>query len=287
MLIPSIPAHLQQGTDPIDKSGLLAALTFKVLTSEELIAQVRQRGVSFKMKPADENEIRRQGAYLGKNGLDNLIVAVHDNYRVKTTPTPVSSPRPSISEPLSAVWSGTELVGISGTGVTARVSAVGTMNFSSPTTTIILEVKNTSKSGTITSIGSFVKVVRKPTEGSKLTVPGEVTPPGYYKFTNEDVIVETPTFKAICPFAFLTTGSRAFHTGNINAGIPPGESTRFSIAGDMFLGDFNPRQLEKGIMIRFQGIGINDDNDIALYPNANVLFSASDPIYQISKTTPK
>ncbi len=202
--------------------------------------------------------------------------------------TPTSTPTPELrAQTESKRTAGTELVGIGGTGVTARISTVRVERFDVLSTLISLTVENTSRSGTITNIGFFVKVVRKPMEGSKTTVPGEITPPGSYRFTNEDLAVETSTFKAICAFAFMTSRSSSFHNGNVGGGIPPGQSTRFSLAGDQFLAGITGRQFERGIILRFQEIGTEELDDIALYPNPNVLFSVSDPVYQISKVAPK
>src|SRR5688572_12186996 len=81
-----------QGQTPIAREGLLRSLSRKVLSSSELVDQVKQRGVDFQLTPADEQEIRRTGKYLRTKGLNSLITAVRNNYRPhvsqKPTPTP-------------------------------------------------------------------------------------------------------------------------------------------------------------------------------------------------------
>jgi tetratricopeptide (TPR) repeat protein len=83
LLIAAPPASAQTQHDPIAKEGLLKALSKKILSSKELVGQVEQRKVSFQLTPADEQEIRSAGKYLGRNGLDNLVAAIRSNYRVK------------------------------------------------------------------------------------------------------------------------------------------------------------------------------------------------------------
>jgi hypothetical protein len=84
--------HAQQ-RDAIAKEGLIKSLNNKVLSSQELIGQIEQRGVDFRLTDKDEQEIRHAGDYLGKKGLDNLITAVRDNYR----PTPLKLQRQPFS----------------------------------------------------------------------------------------------------------------------------------------------------------------------------------------------
>lgn len=96
--MPFTSVHTQQ-RDPIAKEGLLRSLTNKALSSKELIEQVEQRGVSFKLTSTDEQEIRREGKYLGKKGLDDLIAAVRKYYRPTETEThgellPAQDPNP-------------------------------------------------------------------------------------------------------------------------------------------------------------------------------------------------
>ena len=75
--------QIRQDGDPIEKEGLLRALRRRVLTSKELIVEVKKRGVSFQLAEPDEQEIRQAGTSLGANGLDDLIASIRDNYRPK------------------------------------------------------------------------------------------------------------------------------------------------------------------------------------------------------------
>jgi hypothetical protein len=79
VLVVALPICSQQ-REPITKTGLITALKDRGLSSAKVVAQVKRRGVSFQLKPPDENEIRRAGRYLGKKKLDDLVAAVRDNY---------------------------------------------------------------------------------------------------------------------------------------------------------------------------------------------------------------
>jgi hypothetical protein len=87
--------HPQQNTDPIEKTGLLAALEKEALSSKELIDQVKRRGVNFEMDAATEREIRAKGGYLGGKGVDDLITAIRNLANVYNS-TPLASPSPII-----------------------------------------------------------------------------------------------------------------------------------------------------------------------------------------------
>lgn len=134
-LTPPIIARIQQSTDTITKGALLGALRKEALTSEELISEIQRSRLSFQLSPEDEKEIRRAGRYLGKKGLDNLVGAIRSNYRVITSPR--SLPEEKANKPTAvatpqsnAAWLGTDLVGISGTGVTAKGRANKVIVFS-------------------------------------------------------------------------------------------------------------------------------------------------------------
>jgi hypothetical protein len=71
-----------QTKPPIEKEGLLRSLSRKALTSNELIQEIKSRGVSFQLTTVDdENEIRKSATYLRKKGIDNLIAAIRNNFR--------------------------------------------------------------------------------------------------------------------------------------------------------------------------------------------------------------
>lgn len=57
------------------------------LGGQKYLKYIRRYGVIFRMTPADERQIRRVGAHLGVRYLDNLIAAVRDKYRPKTSLT--------------------------------------------------------------------------------------------------------------------------------------------------------------------------------------------------------
>lgn len=88
LVIPPSVSNTQQNTNPITKEALLESLRKKVLSSKELIGEVRQSGVAFRLTPTDEQEIRNAGKYLDRKGLDDLVAAVRSNYRVKKEATP-------------------------------------------------------------------------------------------------------------------------------------------------------------------------------------------------------
>jgi HEAT repeat protein len=86
-----------QDPQPITKKNLLRALTRgskhpSQLPLRRLINLVEQNGVDFQMTPADEREVRTQGTYLGAEGLNDLIAAVHNNYRQPSVPLGTASP---------------------------------------------------------------------------------------------------------------------------------------------------------------------------------------------------
>jgi hypothetical protein len=64
-----------QGRPPIYKAGLVTALKVGGFTAKELAAQIKERGVAFRMTSTDEAELRAAGAD------DEIIAAVRDNYR--------------------------------------------------------------------------------------------------------------------------------------------------------------------------------------------------------------
>lgn len=101
--MPPTSVYTQQ-RDPIAKEGLLRSLRRKVLVSRELVEQVEQRGVDFHLTSTDEKQIRRAGKYLGRQGLDDLITAVRENYRTVVSQRPDAPKTP----PARQSESGTE-----------------------------------------------------------------------------------------------------------------------------------------------------------------------------------
>lgn len=96
-------------------------------------------------------------------------------------------------------------MGISGIGVTARVMTSSINQFGP--NIVRLYVQNTSKSGTITNIGFFVKA-GIPTSGRAMPnpdLPPYVTGPGSYTFVPKEMVIETRDFKVVSIFALMTS----------------------------------------------------------------------------------
>ena len=80
----SAPLGRQHQIDPpILKSGLIATLQAGrgKITSTGLIKIIKRRGVAFQLTPAEEQEIRSSGEYLGQKGLDELVAVVRGSFR--------------------------------------------------------------------------------------------------------------------------------------------------------------------------------------------------------------
>jgi hypothetical protein len=80
-IVASERVYAQTALPPIEKEGFLKALHEHVLLINELKRDLSARGVSFRLTVDIENEIRREGQYLGKTGVDQLIEAVRKNFR--------------------------------------------------------------------------------------------------------------------------------------------------------------------------------------------------------------
>ena len=89
----SVYAHGQIPCSPITKAGLLGSLEKRVLSSKELVRELKRCSADFELTSEVENEIREAGKYLGKGRLDDVILAVRDNYR-PSQPTRVSRQTP-------------------------------------------------------------------------------------------------------------------------------------------------------------------------------------------------
>lgn len=73
-----------QQKDPIEKEGLLRALKKRVLTEQELIAEIRARGVNFILTSDDERDIRKAAQYLSGR-VDPLISAIRAAYKPRAS----------------------------------------------------------------------------------------------------------------------------------------------------------------------------------------------------------
>lgn len=94
VLQPSAYSWQRQIAPPIEKEGLLKALSRKALTEKELIREITSRGVTFQLTtPAVEGEIRLASRYLGRRGVNNLVAAVRSNFRPRRDDNPAPSGR--------------------------------------------------------------------------------------------------------------------------------------------------------------------------------------------------
>lgn len=77
-------AGFGQAEKPITKANLLSSVRLgrrEKKTAARYIELIMRYGVDFLLTPNEEQTLRRSGGYLGKKGLDDLVVAVRDNYR--------------------------------------------------------------------------------------------------------------------------------------------------------------------------------------------------------------
>ncbi|HEX7177425.1 MAG TPA: hypothetical protein VF240_19360 [Pyrinomonadaceae bacterium] len=74
------PATAAQAKKPISKDGLLKAIRINGLSTAELVKQIEQRGVSFVVTPAVEQEMTASGAR------PEVVAAARRNYRAGATP---------------------------------------------------------------------------------------------------------------------------------------------------------------------------------------------------------
>ncbi len=275
---------------PITKDNLLSALESmqsrksKRRDATWYVAMLEEHKVDFHLTIDDEETIRRAGRYLGKRGLDDLIAAARKNYLI--------SPAAAMPSPQSSAttYEGTDLVGID-SGATARVLVVAVRTFEEHS--IVLYITNKSTSATITNIGFIIRVNGLPSRGKQIVRSDGKMGPGNYEMVARNQVIETREFIATSAFAFLTASptdditSTSFQKGLIDSGIPPGESARFKItAGSSFLGlgdrQVFPMQIERGVIVLFQ-TAKDRPSEIALFPNFDVLYSTSEPLYQIRK----
>lgn len=90
----------QEPCQPITKDSLMRSFELgrrQRKTAADYVELINRCGVGFSPTGEDEQKIRRLGKYLGKKGLDDLVAAVRNNYRLGTPDTP---PDPSSSSDL-------------------------------------------------------------------------------------------------------------------------------------------------------------------------------------------
>lgn len=71
-----------QVDEPISKDNLVKSLQYHRVSAAEYVQLIRRHGVNFRLTTADEQQIRVAGSYLGKQGLDDLLSAARDNYKL-------------------------------------------------------------------------------------------------------------------------------------------------------------------------------------------------------------
>jgi hypothetical protein len=253
--------------EPITKDGLFRTLATKVTDLDYLIERIKVRRVSFRLDEKDEEAIRRLQPHLNEKQLQALISTINHAYQ-EPPPPQVVKIHPGVS-----VAEGTDLVGIGGTGVTARVFLVRTIGSQNETR---LRVVNTSGSGVITNIGFMVNGAI-PTTGKVIpdpdSSPPQVIGPGRYAFVPKEVTIETRDYRIVTSFAFMTIeGSRiskSFKNGVVENGSPAGYGTWFSLNDLLGEGD-------TAMVICFQGIGKGKLTDIAVYSRFEQLLLPAD-----------
>jgi hypothetical protein len=90
-----------QTEKPITKEDFFSSIKLgrkEGKTAERYIELVKQYKVNFLLTRKDKQALRLYGTYLGKSGLDSLILAVRDNYQPKRRP----SAQPSISQTMTS-----------------------------------------------------------------------------------------------------------------------------------------------------------------------------------------
>jgi hypothetical protein len=85
------PSPAQPPIKRITRDRLISSIKLgrsQGMTAALYIAMINYYGVDFSLTPEEEEEIRRSGDYLGKTGLDSLIIAIHNNYRLGAGSSP-------------------------------------------------------------------------------------------------------------------------------------------------------------------------------------------------------
>jgi hypothetical protein len=116
------PLSAQRQTQPIAKAGVLRVLKKKSLSGRQLIRQIENRKVSFRMSTGDEVEIRDAGKYLSAKMLDDLIDAIRFNWK---EPAGNQPKEPSISQAMTNSPGGIQIGGnltVNPSVVTRRLS---------------------------------------------------------------------------------------------------------------------------------------------------------------------
>ncbi|HVF90352.1 MAG TPA: hypothetical protein VNH22_09805 [Blastocatellia bacterium] len=102
-----------QGKKPITKQGLVQAVKINGLSTQELVAQIKARGVAFKMTADDENDLLSAGAR------PEIVDAARSNYRAESSPASsgATAPRPAANVPSGPPLSKGEIVTLLQNGV--------------------------------------------------------------------------------------------------------------------------------------------------------------------------
>lgn len=87
----------QENRKPIEKANLISSIRLgrtERITARRYVELIESAGVAFALSEADEKRIRRDGRYLGKKGLDDLVAAIRNNYRAAVSSTSAKSKEP-------------------------------------------------------------------------------------------------------------------------------------------------------------------------------------------------
>lgn len=90
-------AKCQKNTKPIGKANLISSIRLgrtEGMTAKRYVELIESAGVAFLLSDADEKRIRRDGRYLGRKGLDDLVAAIRNNYRAPMSSTSVKTKEP-------------------------------------------------------------------------------------------------------------------------------------------------------------------------------------------------
>ena len=95
-------AICQQTNKPITRDNLMRSFEpgrREKIAVKSYIDLITRNGVAFALTPEDEKRIRVAGKYLGKKGIEDLIAAIHKNYRPNNSE---ESSRAKAGEPTEA-----------------------------------------------------------------------------------------------------------------------------------------------------------------------------------------
>jgi hypothetical protein len=195
----------QQRSGPITRDGLLGALQTRALSGRELLSEVKRYGVSFELSAKDEERIRGAGKYLGKKGLDDLIVATRNNYRPNNSDAAIPrEDQPNAQDVPLTFWNG---IAIKGSPKPERLDQIMIRaGYRGSTSMSALMVSNGEMNGSEIFIGTNETLTTKNGQllypGSQFNFPGGENTTRVYILSPKDVQIDV-TYKprAISPIA--------------------------------------------------------------------------------------